>query len=63
MIEIKLLQVKLLLGGKEWKKLLHNTYHIEDSGERAAHIVESYTHILETQVVECDHAYKNDGER
>lgn len=33
--------------------------HIEDSGEGAAHIVEGHTHVLQAEVIEGDHAYKD----
>ena len=36
--------------------------HIEDCCQRSADIIEGDIHILEAQVVKCDHAHKYEGQ-
>jgi hypothetical protein len=39
------------------------SYHVEDGGERAADVVKGHADKLEAQVIERDHADKDDAER
>ena len=50
-------------GSTDQQTTPHCTHHIEDSSQRASDIVESNAQVLERQVVECDHAHKNDRQR